>query len=463
MQKAFCTVCNVNLDVPSSVDAFFVDAFDGSGKKLSRSWIQKDLSEGAFVPMTLSTTVVGVRIGADDAHPQFGKPATVHLYVMGLENGQSQNYIVGPGNYSPPIQLTSSKQLTGMRLSASLLRSAADAVPTLTYDGGYDGAELTAHSNGSSGSVLVVPLVKVTNVSLPSMVQRGGVAAAGEYVWAYLGGSVERIDGLHGTERLTQLPAADAAPGPLTATADGTLWYAGCQPAPNGGFGTEGIGSVTAAGATQFFASTAMPFFCANLALAQDGAIWFTDGNDLTMMSSAGAFTTVPVKPRRNEKSLLSDIVFAKDGTMWAIASYLGNAGSLVHLDGSGAVLAKYGKNKFIAVATDGRDRIYAFQYDSIDAYDLSGTLQASYAPPTALPGAILYSVQTVTPDGALWFGLGGDGLGYALIGRIASDGSMSEFAVPADQNGISGLAATADGSVWFPGSNTAKLSRIKL
>jgi hypothetical protein len=39
----------------------------------------------------------------------------------------------------------------------------------------------------------------------------------------------------------------------------------------------------------------------------------------------------------------------------------------------------------------------------------------------------------------------------------------MWEFAVPADQSGISALAATADGSVWFPGSSSAKVSRIKL
>jgi streptogramin lyase len=110
-------------------------------------------------------------------------------------------------------------------------------------------------------------------------------------------------------------------------------------------------------------------------------------------------------------------------------------------------------------VATDGAKHIYAIGWTAISVYDLTGALQATYTP----QGGLTAFVQTIAPDGALWFGIGPDAFyTNALLGRIAPDGSMSEFAVPASGT-IPALAATGDGSVWFPGSSSAKMYRINL
>ncbi len=59
----------------------------------------------------------------------------------------------------------------------------------------------------------------------------------------------------------------------------------------------------------------------------------------------------------------------------------------------------------------------------------------------------------TAGPDGALWFA---DFAGH--IGRITTDGTITEFAV---SGGPEGIAAGPDGKLWFTESSVAKIGRI--
>jgi streptogramin lyase len=57
---------------------------------------------------------------------------------------------------------------------------------------------------------------------------------------------------------------------------------------------------------------------------------------------------------------------------------------------------------------------------------------------PTAITGG---------PDGNLWFGAGD---GDTAIGRIAPDGSLTEFPIQGFENTVEGITAGPDGNVWF-------------
>ena len=456
-----CSPCSATLNAPVKIEVFTVDAFDKHGKHLSRASIVPNLSEGPFVQLTLASTVASVSIFADDPRPDYGVKATTTLYVMGISDASFGSIVVGPGAFSQPIRLVNS--LGGMRLSKTEIRSAADAPATIDYPGGLQSAYVTARSGGGSASLLVTPRLRVSSIALQGQ-PRPIIAAAGNYVWASLGSSVERLDIAHESKRVTKLPGTGDIANSLEGLADGTLWYASCIP-----FASAGIGTVAASGKPQFFPTTLESTFdCPNPAVGPDGNIWFSSSTSLAMMTPSGTFASVPVKPRPTIEKGLSDLVFARDGTIWMIAHYPSNPGSLVHLSQSGSILARYGHRKFSAVATDGRNRIYALGYKGIVAYDLSGKLQATFDPPRSVVSYIAANVNTVAPDGSVWFSLGGDAFeGYSLIARIAPDGAMSEFSVPSTDpvsgnDSIPSLAATADGSIWYPSASTASIYRVR-
>ncbi len=457
---AVCTTCSAALEVPVKVSAFAFDALDKSGKLLSHTSIPSYAMDGIIVNLSLASTVGSVGIGSSDERPAFGSKAVSTLNVWARTGEPSNGFIVGPGAYTPAVKLSLSTQLNGMHLSRTEVRSAGDTPPTIAYPGGLQSALVTVRSGASSASTLVAPVVPVTNVSLPSIAKNAIVAAAGDYVWANLGYSVERLDVVHGSNRVTTLPAGVDEAGALTGTADGALWYSGCQTL--GPVATGGVGFISAAGAARFFASALMPLLvCPNLALAPDGNIWFSNELQLAKMTPAGSFAAVKVHPRRTDQTGLSNIVFANDGTMWMISGRPDNAGSLIHIAQSGSVLGAYGHEKFLTVATDSSSRLYTIGWTAISVYNLSGVLQSTYTPQG---GTLQKTVQTVTRDGALWFGIGYDSFRTnALVGRIAPDGSMFEFSIQADGGTMPALAATGDGSVWFPGSSSAKMYRINL
>jgi virginiamycin B lyase len=64
----------------------------------------------------------------------------------------------------------------------------------------------------------------------------------------------------------------------------------------------------------------------------------------------------------------------------------------------------------------------------------------------------------TAGPDGALWFtesGVGGHG-----IGRITTDGSVTEFPI-ADGNQFTSIATGPDGALWFPDNQRNTIYRM--
>jgi virginiamycin B lyase len=74
-----------------------------------------------------------------------------------------------------------------------------------------------------------------------------------------------------------------------------------------------------------------------------------------------------------------------------------------------------------------------------------------------ALPKGSLPQYITEQPDGTVWY----TNPGLNTVGRIALDGSMTEFAVPTPSAFPLDIAVGSDGNVWFTERDAAKVGRI--
>src|SRR5205085_8690039 len=60
-------------------------------------------------------------------------------------------------------------------------------------------------------------------------------------------------------------------------------------------------------------------------------------------------------------------------------------------------------------------------------------------------------------PDGALWF----TEYGTDRVGRIATTGAVSEYAIPTPGTFPIGIVAGPDGALWFAESEAGKIGRL--
>jgi streptogramin lyase len=139
-----------------------------------------------------------------------------------------------------------------------------------------------------------------------------------------------------------------------------------------------------------------------------DGALWFTMFGKIGRISVAGAITEFPLP---NHAGNPSGIALGPDGALW-------------FADQAGAV----GRMR-----TDGTVTLFR---------------------PLAQPIGICRG-----PDGALWF----TEYQSNKIGRITTDGTISEFSIPTVASGPAGIVAGPDGALWFTESNANKIGRISL
>lgn len=80
----------------------------------------------------------------------------------------------------------------------------------------------------------------------------------------------------------------------------------------------------------------------------------------------------------------------------------------------------------------------------------------------TELPGDCCSQVQGITsgPDGALWFTEGGCCNVGGQIGRITTEGVITEFAQFANTNPV-GIVTGSDGNLWFTETRSNRIGRI--
>jgi virginiamycin B lyase len=222
-----------------------------------------------------------------------------------------------------------------------------------------------------------------------------------------------------------QVPAT-VEPGGITTGPDGALWFTESE--------AGRIGRITTAGAfSEFPVPSGAGLTLGKIVAGPDGALWFTEQrthvgsiNQFTMSGSIGRITTAGVV---SEFPLPADtvplsIAAGPDGNLWVseefnpLDDFLASAGRIGKLTPTGTLVE----------------------------YPLAAPVQ----PPAfaVLPGDI-----TPGPDGALWF-VQSDGESHVGLGRIATDGTLSEIA---DRHAIvpvglspSALTTGPDGNLWL-------------
>ena len=190
----------------------------------------------------------------------------------------------------------------------------------------------------------------------------------------------------------------------LTAGPDGALWFGSFYP---GGV----IGRMSVYGSVRYFTLPSSASEPTNFVAGPDGAIWFTDVGTGTIgrITTAGDVTSFPV-PTDNGFSELAGITIGPDGNIWFT-----DAGANV----IGRMTLAGNVTEFPVPSHQGRPDI---------------------------PSNI-----TAGPDRALWFTLGD--VTSPGIGRITTNGKMSEIETPNLNPGTAGIVAgppSRPKTVWF-------------
>jgi virginiamycin B lyase len=166
-----------------------------------------------------------------------------------------------------------------------------------------------------------------------------------------------------------------------------------------------------------------------------DGALWFTmkggqcetgGGNKIGRITTDGSMRefTVPTEP-----GYPGGITAGPDGALW-FGEELGN---------------KIGR-----ITTDGQITEFPIATQATVRFP-AGCMYMAARP---AEGAIV-----VGPDGALWFGESAAG----NIGRMTTDGHLTEFPIPTPNSNPIGITVGPDGALWFVERMGNKIGRITL
>jgi virginiamycin B lyase len=196
------------------------------------------------------------------------------------------------------------------------------------------------------------------------------------------------------------------AGGSVVAGADGNAWFSG-----DGYIGRmDRAGNVTRFSAP---ASTSSP-----LAAGPDGALYFTTPETVGRMTTDGQYTLA-----RTGLAGVAAIAPGPGGSMW-----LGATGGVVEARVSDLARA---------------------------ANVAGGDVQASAARSSGGP-----SMMVRGPDGALWF----VEANQPAIGRMAADGSVTDFPLPPEFAGeVAGLVSGPDGGIWFTAPKGFRVGRLSM
>jgi streptogramin lyase len=179
----------------------------------------------------------------------------------------------------------------------------------------------------------------------------------------------------------------DPQPGRITAGPDGNLWFIE--------LGIGKIGRITTDGVITEFPTRASPRELGEMAVASDGALWFT-----RLCNKIGRITTTGLLTEFTYTSpfCISSITAGPDGALWLAGSGLGR----MTLDGVFTEFPLPGSGSSTGFITSG-------------------------------------------PDGNIWFTTSD-----SKIGRLTTAGVLTEFTVPSGDARFGGITSDRDGALWF-------------
>jgi virginiamycin B lyase len=241
--------------------------------------------------------------------------------------------------------------------------------------------------------------------------------------------------------RVFRLPAPGAEPSDVAIAQDGSVWFTE--------FGANKIGRISRAGViTQFTVPTANsgPY---QITAGADGAMWFTEYNSTKIgrVSSSGRMTEYQI-PRLSYgaaaiTSSASGDVFAADPA--GFVDLISRDGPVTRLQ----VPSDLGLPFAIARPRDGTlwvselTGFYEFSRHLLAFPDGSGAPSLTVTLPNPLSDVIALAAG---PRDSVWFA----DFGGSDVGEVSPEGQVSLFAASPDLGGVSDVVAGPGGSMWF-------------
>ncbi len=212
----------------------------------------------------------------------------------------------------------------------------------------------------------------------------------------------------------------------ITTGPDGDLWVGEGEIQANQGR----AGKITTGGAFTDYTLTSANAEITAITAGPDGALWFTDLalNRVGKVTTDGKFTEYPT-PQTNSSP--DSITLGPDGNIWFIEQGNQNV--------SPKSAPKIGKITPGGVITE-----YPITTSGLTPFNSNGGITG---PHTIIAG----------PDGALWF----TETGANKIGRITTDGTITEFALPTANARPEGIAVGQDGALWYTEFGVGLIGRI--
>jgi len=145
------------------------------------------------------------------------------------------------------------------------------------------------------------------------------------------------------------------------------------------------------------------------------GQLWYLDNAGVNHSLGEGTSVIIPFPSTATPAHSLNELVAGPDGDIWITDT---------------------------VITANAQGQVSSAAY--VDSFDANGNMTA-YALPTA---AAYPQGITVGPDGALWF-IESQVL-PGQVGRITTQGSITEFPAPAGLNLSPSIVSTSDGNLWF-------------
>jgi streptogramin lyase len=241
------------------------------------------------------------------------------------------------------------------------------------------------------------------------------------------------------------VPTPSSRPYQIVAGPDGNLWFTESDAGQ--------IGKITPSGAiTEYpIRKGSGPY---GITIGPDGNLWFTErfANLIAKFSTAGQLLAEYPIPTDNAQPW--GITTGPDGALWFTEEDVDQIGRMT-VNGSVFELPTQSCcfPTFITTGGDGRLWFTEELPGQIGAMDTNGAVEY-FTPPTA---ELTYGITT-GPDGMVWFTALA---GRNKLGRVASNGQITEVLGPTVLTGIAGVAAQAGGNIWFTLNDAGKVAGI--
>jgi uncharacterized protein (TIGR03437 family) len=262
---------------------------------------------------------------------------------------------------------------------------------------------------------------------------------------------------------ITEYPVPTAASNPtfITTGPDGNLWFTESD--------ANKIGKITASGTITEFAVPTPNSQPWAITAGPDGNLWFTEisGNKIGIITTSGLFTEYPLPgvPVPGQYPMPNSIIAGPDGNLW-FTEPDSDSGKIGRITTSG-VISEYRVPQItdtvahptgIASGPDGN--LWFTGHFGVGRISTDGVI-TSYPLVVGIHTDYLgLRDMAKGSDGNLWV------TGSSIVWRISTDGGVASYSVPDLGNFVfdytdRGIAAGADGNLWFAATPSNKIGRI--